>query len=76
LFGGKNGNQSKDARQILQKYNGGREVVEVNANTIGECLRKLVAYFPDMKRELFQESGIAMSEIIIFVNGKVLYLKI
>lgn len=61
---------------VLQKYVSGRDVVEVNGNTVGECLEELVAQFPDMKQRLFQKSGkLMLSEIHIFVNGKILYPK-
>ena len=61
--------------KVLQKHGGGRDVVEVNGNTIGECIEGLVTQFPDMKQQLFEESGKVLSEIVIFVNGKVLYPK-
>ena len=49
------------------------EVVEVNGNTVGECLNHLVKQFPGMKKQLFSKNGNLFENIIISVNGESAY---
>ncbi len=49
------------------------EVVEVNGNTVGECLSHLVKQFPGIKKQLFSKNGNLFENIIISVNGESAY---
>lgn len=49
------------------------DVVEMSGNTVGDCLNQLVKQFPDMKKQLFTETGNLFENIIISVNGKSAY---
>jgi len=57
----------------LASLTNGQTVVEVNGDTIGQCLEKLVARFPRLKKRLFEKDG-ALSRILeIYVNGESAY---
>ncbi len=48
-------------------------VVEVNGNTIGQCLEQLAARFPGLKRRLFEKDGTLSRILEIYVNGESSY---
>jgi molybdopterin converting factor small subunit len=45
-----------------------REVVEVEGNTVGECLDEFVTQFPMSREWLFEENGDLRKYLDIFVN--------
>ena len=58
---------------ILQKYTAGQEVIEINGNTVGECLKNLVKKFPSEKPWLFQKQSETLTHgIIVLINGETL----
>jgi len=57
----------------MRSFANNTEVVEVNGNTIGECLNHLVKKFPGMKKQLFSKTGSLFENIIISVNGESAY---
>jgi len=57
----------------LAKIADGRAVLEVNGDTVGQCLEQLAARFPNLKKKLFEKNG-ALSRILeIYVNGESIY---
>ena len=54
-------------------YAGGKEVVDVNGNTVGECLRDLVSQYPELKKEIFDKKGNLLSVLEIYLNGASAY---
>ncbi len=44
------------------------EVVNVEGNTVGECLIYLVNQFPELRAQLFTERGQLSNNISIYVN--------
>jgi len=57
----------------LVKLADGRAVLEVNGDTVGQCLEQLAARFPNLKKKLFEKNG-ALSRILeIYVNGESIY---
>ena len=50
-----------------------QDVVEVNGNTVGECLRQLVARFPEVKNWVFEKNGNLNRLVDIYVNGESAY---
>ena len=59
---------------VFRKCAQSQDVVEVNGNTVGECLEDLGTQFPDIKQQLCQKSGkLLLNEIHIFVNAEILY---
>lgn len=59
-----------DIPSYLQPYTNNMEVVEVNGNTVGECLDQLVKHFPSIDKMLFSESGKLLNYVGIYVNGE------
>jgi len=49
------------------------KIAEVNGDTIGECLRRLVERFPIIEKHLFDENGKLPSYIDIYVNEESAY---
>ena len=52
----------------LQSYANYRNIIEVNGNTIGQCLNRLVIQFPAIKEEIFDHNGEVYTGILILVN--------
>ena len=56
---------------LFAYYVDNQDIVEVNGKTIGECLKNLVAQFPNLK--MFDKEGNLYSYIYISVNGEDAY---
>ena len=52
----------------LRQYTGVREVVEVEGNTVGECLRNLVAMFPAKVPSIFDKKGGHSNIVEVYLN--------
>ena len=57
----------------MKSFTNNMEVVEVNGNTVGECLNHLVKQLPGMKKQLFSKDDNLFENIIISVNGESAY---
>lgn len=57
----------------LQPFTDSIEVVEVNRNTVGECLNHLVKQFPGIEKMLFTKNGKLLSYVSIYVNEEDAY---
>lgn len=55
---------------ILRRYTGNRQIVEVDGNTVLDCLKNLVARYPDTEKWLFSNSEAPM--ICLFLNKEVI----
>lgn len=53
---------------VLRRFTNDQEVVEVNGNTVGQCLNDLIRQFPGMKEGLFDKKGKLLNYVEIFVN--------
>ena len=53
---------------ILRQFTNGQAVVEVNGNTVGQCLDELVEQFPGIKTWLFGKNGKLLNYVDIYVN--------
>lgn len=62
-----------DIPSYLQPYTTNMEVVEVEGNTVSECLDYLIKQFPDMGKMLFSDGGQLLEYAGIFVNGEDTY---
>jgi len=51
----------------------GKDSIEVEGKSVGECLAALVARFPTLKGELFRNDGKLKEYLEIYVNGKSAY---
>jgi len=56
-----------------RRFTGGSEIVEVDGNTVGNCLAHLVREYPDMNQALFDKKGKLLNVIEIYVNMKSAY---
>ncbi|MFC1991909.1 MoaD/ThiS family protein [Chloroflexota bacterium] len=52
----------------LSHLTGEQDVVDVNGNTVGECLNQLVDQFPGVKEPLFAKGGKLNNVVEIYVN--------
>ena len=59
--------------QNLQYLTNSQDIVEVEGNTVGQCLDQLVGQFPAIKKELFDKNNKLLSYIEIYVNGESSY---
>jgi len=47
---------------------GNRQVVDVEGDTVGNCLQDLIRQYPGMKEKLFDKQGKLMDTIEIYLN--------
>ena len=58
---------------ILHDFTNGKSVIEVNGNTVGECLKHLVGQFPTLEKRLFDPNGNLLNYLAVFINGRIAY---
>ena len=58
---------------LLSRYTDAQGIIEVDGDTVGECLKKLVEQFP--KLELFDKNGRLLDYFGIYINGESTYPK-
>ena len=58
---------------LLFQYTNDNEVVEVNGETVGQCIDRLIEQFPDIKQVLFGKNGKLLSYVDIYVNKESAY---
>ncbi len=51
-----------------RQYTNGLAVVEVEGNSVGDCLGDLTSQFPGMKDAIFDKNGKLLNVVEIFVN--------
>lgn len=51
----------------------GQTVVEVEGNTVGQCLEQMATRFPELKRRLFEKDGALSRVLEIYINGESSY---
>ena len=56
-----------------RQYTNGLEVVEVNGNTVGDCLNHLVRQFPGMDKALFAKKDKLLNVVEVYVNHATAY---
>ena len=57
----------------LSYYANKQQSVEVNGNTLGDCLGNLAKQFPDLKTVMYTKGGKLASSIAVYINGKNAY---
>ena len=55
---------------FLQPASDGVAVIEIQGDTVGDCLKKLVKRFPRLEKELFDEQGRLAPQVDIYVDGR------
>jgi molybdopterin converting factor small subunit len=59
--------------RALAKIADGQTMVEVEGETVGQCLEQLAIRFPKLKKKLFEKNG-ALSRILeVYLNGESTY---
>lgn len=56
-----------------RQYTEGSEIVEVNGNTVGDCLAELVRRYPAIEKGLFDNKGNLRNNVEIYVNMESAY---
>jgi molybdopterin converting factor small subunit len=59
----------------LRRHTGGREAVEVEGKTVGECLRNVVKQFPGLDASIFDKKGGLSHLVEIYLNLQSAYPK-
>lgn len=57
----------------LASLTNGQTVVEVNGDTVGQCLEQLVSRFPRLKKRLFEKDDTLSRILEIYINGESAY---
>ena len=57
----------------LRHLTNGQETVEVNGNTVAQCLDGLIQQFPGIETKLFDKNGKLLNYVDIYVNQKSSY---
>ena len=55
-----------------RRYTDGKEIIEVEGTTVGECLKDLVKKYPPLDKEIFKK-GRLNSLIEIYIDGASAY---
>ena len=56
-----------------RQFTDGLDTVEVEGNSVGNCLDDLIRQFPDMGNALFDKKGKLLNAIEIYINLKSAY---
>jgi len=64
---------SLNIHKTHRQYTSGRDTVQVDGDTIGNCLDALIARFPEMKAALFDGKGKLKNQIEIYLNMESAY---
>jgi molybdopterin converting factor small subunit len=51
-----------------RQFTNGLEVVDVQGNTVGECLNQLIKQFPGMEKALFAKKDKLLNIVEVYVN--------
>jgi len=57
----------------LRHLTNGQAKVEVNGDTVGQCLYDLVKQFPGIEKKLFDKKGKLLNYVDIYVNAESAY---
>ncbi|MBW2616119.1 MAG: MoaD/ThiS family protein [Deltaproteobacteria bacterium] len=56
-----------------RQFTNGLDIVEVEGNTVGNCLDNLVRQYPGMGKALFDKKGKLLRVIEVYINSKSAY---
>lgn len=56
-----------------RRYTNGKETINVEGNTVGECLNHLTELYPDIKGAIFTERGNLNSLVEVYINAESAY---
>jgi molybdopterin converting factor small subunit len=58
---------------LLRRLTNGQRVIEVKGRTVGQCLKQLVAQFPEAESALFNKDSRLLSYVEVYVNHESSY---
>ena len=58
---------------FLSQHTNNQDVVEVNGNTVGQCLEQLIGQYPELRKWLFEKDGKLNRLVEIYVNAESSY---
>ena len=58
---------------FLTQHTNDQDVVEVNGNTVGQCLEQLIGRYPELRKWLFEKDGRLNRLVEIYVNAESSY---
>jgi len=56
-----------------RRYTGGKESVDVEGKTVGECLKDLIRKYPPLGKEVFGKNGKLSGIVEVYLNGATAY---
>ena len=56
-----------------RQYTSGLDTIQVEGDTVGNCLNSLIGRFPEMKAAIFDENGKLKNQIEIYLNMESAY---
>ena len=56
-----------------RQFTNGLDIIEVEGNTVGDCLGNLVKRFPYIEREVFDKKGKLLNVVEIYINQESAY---
>jgi molybdopterin converting factor small subunit len=54
----------------MQEYAGNRKTVNVEGQTVGECLQDLAKQYPGVEKFVFDEKGKYLKHVFVYVNAE------
>jgi len=57
----------------LRQFTNGREMIEVDGKTVGECLKNVVKKYPVMESSIFGKNGKLSNIVEIYLNHQSAY---
>lgn len=55
---------------IHQYMTDGKEAVEVNGNTVDQCLRDLAGKYPSLEKLMYNDGTMISDYLLVFLNGQ------
>jgi len=59
--------------EYLAAFTDGIEEIDVNGNTIDDCLKDLIKTYPEIKDVIYKKNGKLVPYIATYVNGEDIY---
>ena len=56
--------------RIHREHTEGKDILEVNGNTVGECIAELIALHPGIRNVILEHDGKLRNSLEIYVNLK------
>ena len=64
-----------EVSSIFARYTDNKTNIELEGNTVGECINDLVEKYPDMKKMILDKNGNLRHSYDLYINGQSSYPK-